>query len=236
MDQFQRDFFLIRSAEYQTYTAGLGPGAVTQGDLTDPNYFDFISFAQYATISRDISDRPPQIFEEQIPEVDEETDTQRFVPRVVRRPDRLRDDKLLPIEHDRLVGAAVLDGLEGTFGETSSRLPTFEEGGRPSVIVLEGLMRQLVNLFLINGFAYDGGVTVVNSGKGIGGAGTGWEIKFVAPATLWSGRALRVRRAVVGNDFMLKVVKILMTRAGYGVKNAVVKYSKTEEITTFTLV
>ena len=42
MDQFQRDFFFIRQAEYQPYIDQLGPGVVQQGMLTDPYYFDFI--------------------------------------------------------------------------------------------------------------------------------------------------------------------------------------------------
>ena len=36
MDQFQRDFFLTRQAEYKTYADSLGPGAMQQGDLADP--------------------------------------------------------------------------------------------------------------------------------------------------------------------------------------------------------
>lgn len=38
MDQFQRDFFLIRQAEYQPYVDQLGAGFVQQGDLTNPYY------------------------------------------------------------------------------------------------------------------------------------------------------------------------------------------------------
>jgi len=65
MDQFQRDFFLIRQAEYLPHVESLGPGSVKQGELTDQNYFDFISFAQYAIISREMSNNPPILFEEQ---------------------------------------------------------------------------------------------------------------------------------------------------------------------------
>lgn len=65
MNQFQRDFFIIRSAEYEPYIEALGPGLVTQGDLTDPYYFDFISLAQYLTINRVINSNPPAVFEEQ---------------------------------------------------------------------------------------------------------------------------------------------------------------------------
>ena len=64
MDQFQRDFFLVCQAEYMAYADSLGPGAMVQGDLADPNYFDFISFAQYTTICREIGD-PNSVFEEQ---------------------------------------------------------------------------------------------------------------------------------------------------------------------------
>ena len=34
-EQFQRDFFLIRQAEYKPYADALGAGAMVQGDLAD---------------------------------------------------------------------------------------------------------------------------------------------------------------------------------------------------------
>ena len=49
MDEFQREFFLLRQSEWEDYRSYF-PGII-QGDLTDPFYFDFISFAQYASIS-----------------------------------------------------------------------------------------------------------------------------------------------------------------------------------------
>merc|ERR1711966_353214 len=64
VDELEKDFFLVRQAEYSFYKDALGAGAMQQGDLADPNYFDFISFAQYATISREIIN-PPAVFEEQ---------------------------------------------------------------------------------------------------------------------------------------------------------------------------
>jgi hypothetical protein len=56
-----------RQAEYQPYVNQLGVGIVHQGILTDPYYFDFISYAQYRTINREISQNPPMIYEEQQP-------------------------------------------------------------------------------------------------------------------------------------------------------------------------
>ena len=109
MDQFQRDFFLIRVAEYETYKNQLGAGMVQQGILTDPYYFDFISFAQYKTINREVTQDPPFIFEEQqmIPE-DENSDKNsdesrnpngaaRFAPVVIKRDPKLTNKMLITI-------------------------------------------------------------------------------------------------------------------------------------------
>ena len=109
MDQFQRDFFLIRQAEYKTYADSLGAGAMQQGDLADPNYFDFISFAQYATILREIVN-PPSVFEEQQPVDVGEGEPQQFNSVVVKRnPSVLNND--LPRKFDEIVGNAILDKL-----------------------------------------------------------------------------------------------------------------------------
>jgi len=130
MDQFQRDFFIIRQAEYEPYVKSLGQGYVQQGDLTDPYYFDFISFAQYSTINREISQKPPLVFEEKQPvEVGEDL-PQEFVTRVVRRDPAMTNDRLAP-EHSRRVGKAILDRLDETFGGTASSLPKIAPGSRP---------------------------------------------------------------------------------------------------------
>jgi hypothetical protein len=49
MNEFQKDQFLFRQKEWDPYRAQLPK--VTQGDLTDPAYFDFMSLCQYATIA-----------------------------------------------------------------------------------------------------------------------------------------------------------------------------------------
>jgi hypothetical protein len=75
-----------------------------------------------------------------------------------------------------------------------------EKGGGGDIV---SAVRQVVKFFLINGFAYYGGVKIVaGPTSGIAAAGATLEVKFVGPATLWSGRALRVRQSVVVNDFM----------------------------------
>jgi hypothetical protein len=122
---------LIRRSEYEPYVKSLGPGLVQQGDLTDPYYFDFISFAQYETINREISQNPPFVFEEQQPVDQGDDKPQKFVSVLIKRNPSLTNDMLGP-EHSRLVGSAILDRLEEIFGGTGSALPNIPAGSRPN--------------------------------------------------------------------------------------------------------
>ena len=190
MQQFQKDFFLVRQAEYQYYANSLGPGAMQQGDLADPNYFDFISFAQYSTISREIND-PAVIFEEQQPVEVGEDQPQQFNTVVIKRDPSLSTKELV-CRHTELVGNAILDKLVEKFGSTASAIP-METSGRPSPIALLASVKQMVNLFVINGFAYDGTASITKIGKKESDAsGTEFSIVATSPATLWSGQSLKV--------------------------------------------
>lgn len=230
MDQFQKDFFLIRQAEYLPYVNELGPGMVKQGDLSDPSYFDFISFAQYLTINRDISD-PSMIFEENQPVLipDEKEDRQEFIAKIVRRDPSI-NNAMLPIKHDEMVGTKILDKLNETFGGTASAIPSFEGGSRPDPAKLLGAVQQLVNLFLISGFAFDGKVELKTPSKGFQ-----FDITLTAPATIWSGQALAAKKAYPVNDFVLKTAKVLLTRAGYKILSSSVTYTNSQEISSVTI-
>ena len=258
MDQFQKDFFLIRQAEYLPYVNLLGgPGLVRQGDLVDPYYFDFISFAQYATIYRDISIDPAVVFEEQQPVLvvkegggdgdGDDEDRQEFVKRVIKRDTSILDNTSLPFKHDEIVGMKILDKLNEKFSGTASAIPSIEvqqeEGtrsntntstSRPNDTVVLSALQQLVNLFIISGFAFDGKVTIKNNDKK--GIGTQFEIILTAPANLWSGQALALKRANPVNDFVLKTAKVLVKRAGYKVSSSSVNYTSSQEISTLTII
>ena len=99
---------------------------VQQGDLTDPYYFDFISFAQYLTINREIALDPPFVFEERQPiEADNDDDgeaPQQFVTRVVRRDPSMTNNLLAP-EHSQRVGQSILNYIEAVLGDTGAGLP-----------------------------------------------------------------------------------------------------------------
>lgn len=210
----------------------LGAGALQQGDLADPNYFDFISFAQYATISREINN-PPGVFEEQQPVEVGDGQPQKFNAVVVKRDPSLTNADL-PIRHTELVGNEILDKLLEKFGESASAIPTIEPGSRPDANTVLSAVKQMVNLFVLSGFAFDGSTSIL-SYNGTNAVGTQFAITFTSPVTLWSGQSLQAKKAILTNDFALKTVKAMMSRAGYKVTNATVKYANNQEVTTFSL-
>jgi len=230
MNQFQRDFFLIRASEYETYTRNVGDGMVQQGDLTDPYYFDFISFAQYKTINREIINDPLFVFEEQqIPpegSSQERTDAKgnaRFVPVVVKRDPTLTNDMLIPI-HSSKVGSTILDKFEENLKETELKIPNVVYRPNSSTLFLG--IRQIVKLFLINGYAFNGEV-VENDG-----VTKKYVITLNAPVTLWGGKALQLEGEPLDNDFLLKTITEYIRRSGYSKIKSSTKFNgSTQEIT-----
>ena len=93
---------------------------------------------------------------------------------------------------------------------------------------IEAALKQMVNYFLVNGFALSGSAERVvkpdNDSNGI-------QFKMVlnAPATLWGGRALQQQGSDLQNDFLLKAAKEYVTRAGYLVLSSSTKYPGTTQ-------
>ena len=106
---------------------------------------------------------------------------------------------MLAIRHGQLVGSAVLDQLTEAFGNTANAIPKLPTGRLDSTATLMALT-QLMKLFLLNGFAFDGKVTIVKQDS----SGTEFCITLTNPANLWSGKALEERRAEPRNSFILK--------------------------------
>lgn len=203
--------------------------------MADPNYFDFISFAQYSTISREIIN-PQAVFEEQQPVEVGENELQKFNTVVVKRDTTIPNSEL-PQRHTEIVGNAIYDKLIEKFGDTASaipKIPTREIGDKVDESAILAAIKQMVNLFLVQGFAWDGNATMQTS-EAKGRGATQFTITFTSPATLWSGQSLQAKNAVLLNDFALKTVKAILSRAGYKVENAMVKYKNNQEITSFTV-
>jgi hypothetical protein len=103
MDRFQKDFFLLRADEWEMYRS---EHDVRQGDLSETAYFDFISAAQYATISKLMRETPSRVFEERVG-ADGET-------RVVQRNPLVSDTALPALLLER-AGDRILEGLFQNF-------------------------------------------------------------------------------------------------------------------------
>jgi len=234
MNQFQRDFFLIRASEYETYTRNVGDGMVQQGDLTDPYYFDFISFAQYKTINREIINDPLFVFEEQqIPpegSSQERTDARgnaRFVPVVVKRDPTLTNAMLIPT-HSSKVGSTILDKLEETFRETELKIPNVVYRRNSSTLLSSGI-RQIVSLFLINGYAFNGEVVENDA------VSKKYVITLNAPVTLWGGKVLQLEGEPLDNDFLLKTITEYIRRSGYSKIKSSTKFNGSMQEITITV-
>lgn len=72
---------------------------IKQGDLTDPDYFDFISFAQYASVAAAMRNGR-EIFDEKVGAEGEK--------RTVQRGPEFKDNARLPAEHAKRVGERIL--------------------------------------------------------------------------------------------------------------------------------
>jgi hypothetical protein len=96
-------------------------------------------------------------------------------------------------------------------------------------------LKQLIALFLVNGYAFGGSVSIVAEGSGVSASGAQFSISLIAPATLWGGKILQMQAATLNNDFVLKVAIELVTRAGYEIFSSSIKYVGTNEEIIFTI-
>lgn len=196
MNDFQRNFFLLRQREWESYRLEL---PVTQGDLADPAYFDFVSFCQYATIAEGMRNGRT-VFEEL---VDAEGATA-IVTRDMRTSPASNAE--LPAVHAERVGERILAWIDERFPTIAPKVPP-PSAGAPSAAALLEEVRQLAAIFEIQNFMLQSTVSPLADGGGIT-----WTL--AAPATLWSSQVLRVRGDQPVNDFEVKAVLAYLRRCG----------------------
>eukprot|EP00960_Hanusia_phi_P037126 752751-Hanusia_phi.AAC.2 len=151
MNQFQKDFFLLRQDEWEKY---IKENDVQQGDLTNALYFDFISAAQFASITQSIQGAK-QIFEE--------TSGVENEKHVIQRDPKLKDDNLLAPRFFLRSGDKMYDGLLTNFTDDSNYvkppLPARKKLGTVlyplplSLPPLPALLTFRVQIFQNNGYA-----------------------------------------------------------------------------------
>ncbi|CAM9135963.1 unnamed protein product [Ascophyllum nodosum] len=214
MDDFQKRFFLLRQDEWSPYKENFP--RIKQGDLTDPDYFDFISFAQYATIAMAMRNGR-DIFEEK---VGAEGDK-----RTVQRDPELKDNGRLPEEHARRVGDRILAYCTETFGST--KLAPVIANGLSVGNLQEGCDR-IMNLLRLNFYVLDSSVGSQVDRRIL-------TVKATAPATIWGQQVLAQRRDRPANDFEAKTVLAYLRACGLVGATYSTAFSGLDVIHTFRL-
>jgi hypothetical protein len=100
-------------------------------------------------------------------------------------------------------------------------------------------IQQLVNLFLIGGYAFKGEVRVDPSllaSNSDNASGSKYVISLTSPVILWGARVLEFEREPLTNDFLLKTVTELIRRSGYKTKDVQTKFEGNSEEITITIV
>ena len=218
VNQLERDMYQIRTTEYQPYVQRAG--SVSQGDLTNPKHFDYMSCVQYLTINRAMKD-PETDFEELQPKKSD-PNSGAWNPELEKASvHRTVPTELLVPTHDERVGKTILDYMYDTYRGTPIALPSVPIQSRQSIEEIQQSLSQLVKLFLINGFAWEGKAQIANKGAKEGQ--TTFLLSLNAPATLWSGSCLEKQKAAVRNDFLLKTAKQFVQSMGYSVVSSSVK-------------
>lgn len=188
MDKFQAKFWKLRQSEVESYTLQYSPLKIKTGELTDPLYFDFISFAQYATISNAMR-TGENVFQERQGAYGE--------LQTIRRDERLKDNGDLPAAFKERVGDKIYQSLLEGFEEKIFDAPPPYPTTAPFTSIVDGVQK-ILKVFTSEGYALSAKVEEVEERSTGGGR---FKVRIEGPATLWGVRALASRRAFILTDF-----------------------------------
>jgi hypothetical protein len=215
MDEFQQQFFTFRQSEWQDYLDA--HPRVLQGDLADSVYFDFISFAQYATLSWALRNGRLNFIEK----YNAQGDTQ-----VVNRATKLANNSLLPFAFRRLVGNKVLRFMFAKYPASilpPASLPSSSTAGELPFDQFLTFAQQILDIFTINCYALDCSIeaispteasklvpkaTIPTAPSPLATPVLFAKVRLRAPASLWSSQVLRNRKDIV-NSFEIFTLESL---------------------------
>lgn len=213
-DIFQKNQFLFRQNEWELWRKD-HPNCI-QGDLASPEYFDFISWVQFSTLTFCMKEASTEPF---IEVVGAEAMSQKIDPFPM-----LDSREKIQAVHTAITGDGILDYILSRYpanimpkGVPISGSTETLPGGRvvkckPSKSVEEFITAAnlIMDVFCINSFAIDSKVAEVpTSGKGTRLI----SLEMTAPANLWSQQALKLRKDA-NNDFPAMVLTALARRCG----------------------
>lgn len=192
MDEFQARFWELRAQAWEKYLKK-NPGII-QGVITDPRYFDFISYAQMIAI-QDALRAPRVVFEERVGKEEGGWES-----RVVRRDmGKYPDAESLLIGWRDLVGIGVYEWMIGRI-----RRPMKVDIGNRWMNEVKNGIEEIYDYFVRCGFCIE---VRMNDDNGK------MRVEIVGPANLWSNRMLR-RVKGIGNDYDCWCVKAFVERSG----------------------
>lgn len=174
MDTWQKEFWLRRRSEWESYRNQNEPLRIEQGDLANPLYFDFIAAMQFATVDKSLRE-PKQRFREFC---GEECGEEQY--RIITRDGLYSDDLRLP----ELFAENFGKRLYGKLVELATPLPiTLESQGETPL----ALATALEDYFVSQGFALKSEVSERKDGTLV--------IKTTGAATLWALQYVTSRRS-----------------------------------------
>jgi len=237
MDAFQRGFFLFRQDAWLPYCGQYAPLRVQQGDLQDPLYFDFISFAQAGAIVEAAADEA-RVFDEMQPSAADGGET--FERVVVRRAPSLPQSAeailgALPVA----IGDSVYLQLRQAKAEATGLPGDLPEGapkplapGAPLADVLAGVA-SVLGVFQAAAFLAR---FTVEQTAARGAPGTvAFRTSCVAPANLWGARVLALNRMPFVNAHPEMAVAAFLRASGVQLLDAQTAYSDTAAETLWTI-
>lgn len=199
MDEFQAQFFEIRSSEWEKFIQdNLG---MRQGIITDPRYFDFISYAQMLTVQFFIRE-PRIVFQERYGD-----ENGNFGTRVVRR-----DLNRLDTPQD------ILDAWRCDVGKRIYQR-MLDTARRPQPVAsgnVEAISRGIASIYdylELAGFCLQ--IKLLTSRETTGVAVV--RVEMIAPCILWGSKALRRRRSIP-NDYDCFAVEAFCHSSGANAK------------------
>jgi hypothetical protein len=199
MRDFQVSFWKRREAEVEGYAQLVSPLEPRKGDLTDPLYFDFISYSQALAADAALKGHPPRVFEEEYDECELKPDQEEcpILTRVVRRDFPL-DDADLPGEFWRHAGDNIYGGLANGFrGEVFEGVPGLLSPGAGADEVAAGF-RALVGVLVGRGYALSAQVSSSSSSSSSANDNDlELRVTLEGSATQWGSAALAARRTKV---------------------------------------
>ena len=179
MDRFQVTAWKRRAAEQEGYKQLLAPLTFLQGDLSDPFYFDFMTFVQLLVVG-ELMRSGEQVFVEATGADGEQ--------RTVRRDQRLADNSLLPAEYGRRVGELIFSRLRDGFEEEVFGAPPACAVLRDWACTVDGV-RGLLHVFESRGFAFSARLVDADEGA------RRLHIKVDGAATLFATAELAARKS-----------------------------------------